>query len=93
MADLKDTQSQHAGLMSAVRDIMMKNQNLYQQDLEDKYGKYREQPQPTEVDVPEAEINVPVDAAPEEPAAELEQPETEMETPNEEVPTEDQRED
>ena len=87
MADLKDTQSQHAGLMSAVRDIMMKNQNLYQQDLENKYGKYGEQEVETpEVDVPEAEIDVPV----EEP---VEEPQAEMETPNEEVPTEDQRED
>ena len=35
--DLKDTP---ASLMGAVRDIMMKNQNLYQQDIEAKYGKY-----------------------------------------------------
>ena len=33
MADLKDT-GEIQGLMSAVKDIMMKNQNLYQQDLE-----------------------------------------------------------
>jgi hypothetical protein len=92
MADLKDTQSQHAGLMSAVRDIMMKNQNLYQQDLEDKYGKYSEAPTP-EVDVPEAEIDVPVEQPVEQPEQELEQPQAEMETPDEEVPTEDQRED
>jgi hypothetical protein len=90
MADLKDTQSQHAGLMSAVRDIMMKNQNLYQQDLEDRYGKYSETP---EVDVPEAEIDVPVEEPVEQPEQELEQPQAEMETPDEEVPTEDQRED
>jgi hypothetical protein len=37
MTDLKDT-SQITGLMSAVRDIMMKNQNLYQKDLEAKYA-------------------------------------------------------
>jgi len=35
--DLKDTP---ASLMSAVRDIMMKNQNLYQNDVEAKYSKY-----------------------------------------------------
>jgi len=37
MADLKDT-GELKGLMSAVKDIMMKNQNLYQQDLERQYG-------------------------------------------------------
>ena len=37
MADLKDT-GEIKGLMSAVKDIMMKNQNLYQQDLERQYG-------------------------------------------------------
>jgi len=42
MPDLKDT-SQITGLMSAVKDIMMKNQNLYQQDLESKYGNYTPQ--------------------------------------------------
>ena len=37
MADLKDT-GEIKGLMSAVKDIMMKNQNLYQQDLQRQYG-------------------------------------------------------
>lgn len=37
MADLKDT-GELKGLMSAVKDIMMKGQNLYQQDLERQYG-------------------------------------------------------
>lgn len=37
MPDLKDT-SQITGLMTAVKDIMMKNQNLYQKDLEAKYA-------------------------------------------------------
>lgn len=37
MTDLKDT-SQITGLMTAVRDVMMKNQNLYQRDLEARYG-------------------------------------------------------
>ena len=37
MADLKDT-SEIQGLMSAVKDIMMKNQNLYQQDLERQFN-------------------------------------------------------
>lgn len=62
MADLKDTQSQHAGLMSAVRDIMMKNQNLYQQDLEAKYGKYTPQTHatPDEVEAATADNTVEV---------------------------------
>jgi len=37
MADLKDT-NEIQGLMSAVKDIMMKNQNLYQQDLERQFN-------------------------------------------------------
>ena len=37
MADLKDT-AQIQGLMSAVRDIMKGNQNLYQQDLEKQFN-------------------------------------------------------
>lgn len=37
MADLKDT-GEIQGLMSAVKDIMMKNQNLYQQDLERQFN-------------------------------------------------------
>jgi len=37
MADLKDT-NEIQGLMSAVKDIMMKNQNLYQQDLEKQFN-------------------------------------------------------
>lgn len=35
--DINDT-SKHKGLISAVSDIMMKNQNLYQQDFEKQYG-------------------------------------------------------
>lgn len=45
--------NQYQGLMSAVKDIMMKNQNLYQQDLENKYKDYA--PQPTQDEV-EAQI-------------------------------------
>jgi|GEM_PF-4467153 len=37
MANLKDT-NEIQGLMSAVKDIMMKNQNLYQQDLEKQFN-------------------------------------------------------
>lgn len=43
--DMKDTP---AGLMSAVRDIMTKNQNLFQQDLESRYSQYNEPPASTE---------------------------------------------
>ena len=37
MADLKDT-GEIKGLMSAVKDIMSGNQNLYQQDLERQFN-------------------------------------------------------
>ena len=37
MADLKDT-GEIKGLMSAVKDIMAGNQNLYQQDLERQFN-------------------------------------------------------
>jgi hypothetical protein len=37
MADLKDT-GEIKGLMSAVKDIMRGNQNLYQQDLERQFN-------------------------------------------------------
>lgn len=37
MTDLKDT-AQIQGLMSAVKDIMTGNQNLYQQDLERQFN-------------------------------------------------------
>jgi hypothetical protein len=37
MADLKDT-NEIQGLMTAVKDIMMKNQNLYQQDLQKQFN-------------------------------------------------------
>lgn len=49
MADLKDTPE---SLISAVRDIMMKNQNLYQQDIERQYAQYSTVPTP-EVEVPD----------------------------------------
>jgi hypothetical protein len=39
MTNLKET-NELGNLMSAVKDIMMKNQNLYQQDLENRYGHY-----------------------------------------------------
>jgi len=69
MPDLKDT-SQITGLMSAVKDIMMKNQNLYQKDLEAKYAPQQHATpaeveavtQDNTVEVPEP---VPVEPAPE----------------------------
>ena len=59
MPDFKDTPE---SLMSAVRDIMMKNQNLYQQDLEAKYGKYTPQTHatPDEVEAATADHAVEV---------------------------------
>lgn len=39
MIDIKET-DELGSLMTAVKDIMIKNQNLYQQDLENKYGHY-----------------------------------------------------
>ena len=59
MPDLKDNPE---SLMSAVRDIMMKNQNLYQQDLEAKYGKYTPQTHatPDEVEAATADNTVEV---------------------------------
>ena len=44
----------YTSLMSAVSDIMMKNQNLYQQDLEARYAQYS---QPAEV--PQNHVDVP----------------------------------
>jgi len=46
--DLKDTPE---SLMGAVRDIMMKNQNLFRQDLESKYAKYSDMPAATDNEV------------------------------------------
>ena len=63
MADLKDT-GEIKGLMSAVKDIMMKNQNLYQQDLERQYGSQ----QPEEpVDVSGSDTEAEVEVSSEEP--------------------------
>jgi hypothetical protein len=47
MADLKDT-GEIKGLMSAVKDIMAGNQNLYQQDLERQYG-FQQPEEPVDV--------------------------------------------
>ena len=59
MADLKDT-GNYQGLMSAVRDIMMKNQNLYQQDLESQYAQYNQQtPQEVEDQVASNVVDTP----------------------------------
>lgn len=52
MADLRDTP---ASLMSAVRDIMMKNQDIRQQEIEKEYGKYTQQ-QP---EVPDNSVDIP----------------------------------
>ena len=63
MADLKDT-GELKGLMSAVKDIMMKGQNLYQQDLERQYGFQRpEEP----VDVSGSDSKEQVEISSEEP--------------------------
>ena len=56
--DIDDTSQKYQGLMSSVRDIMMKNQNLYQQDLENKYKDYMPQPTQAEVDAQTAENQV-----------------------------------
>jgi hypothetical protein len=44
--DLKNASD---SLLAAVRDIMTKNQNLYQQDLERQYGHYGQEQQEVEV--------------------------------------------
>lgn len=49
MADLKDTPQD---LINAVKDIMMKNVDLHQQELERKYSIYSTVPTP-EVDIPD----------------------------------------
>ena len=58
MADLKDT-GEIKGLMSAVKDIMMKNQNLYQQDLERQYG-FQQPEEPVDVSGSDTEAEVEV---------------------------------
>lgn len=87
MPDLKDT-SQITGLMSAVKDIMMKNQNLYQKDLEAKYAPQQHATpaeveavtQDNTVEVPEP-VTDPVDVDPDtvisEPEAEAGEPDGE----------------
>mgnify|MGYP000882245969 FL=1 len=87
MPDLKDT-SQITGLMSAVKDIMMKNQNLYQKDLEAKYtpqqhatpAEVEAVTQDNTVEVPEP-VTDPVDVDPDtvipEPEAEAGEPDGE----------------
>jgi hypothetical protein len=60
MADLKDT-AQIQGLMSAVKDIMRGNQNLYQQDLEKMYGYTGNMPEePVDVSGSDTETEVEV---------------------------------
>ena len=68
MTDLKDTQK-YQGLMSAVKDIMMNNQNLYQNDREEQFYKNapedlrpKEAPEVPEVEAqatPEVEVPDP----------------------------------
>lgn len=63
----------YKGLISAVSDIMMKNQNLYQQDLERQYGfqnqmtaqEVHDQVTQNEVEVPDP-VSDAVDVDPEE---------------------------
>lgn len=90
MTDMNDTENKYQGLMSAVRDIMMKNQNLYQQDREQQFYKHApdhlqpqaEEPAPVEApEVPEveaqAEVTPEVDVPDPAPEAEtFETPET-----------------
>lgn len=59
MADLKDT-SEIKGLMSAVKDIMRGNQNLYQQDLERQYGFQRPEEPVDEISGSDSEEQVEV---------------------------------
>ena len=65
MADLKDT-DQITGLVSAVKDIMMKNQNLYQQDLERMYGYTGNTPEEP-VDVSGSDTETEIEVSSEEP--------------------------
>ena len=65
MADLKDT-SEIKGLMSAVKDIMAGNQNLYQQDLERMYGYKGNMPEEP-VDVSGSDTEAEVEVSSEEP--------------------------
>jgi len=65
MADLKDT-AQIQGLMSAVKDIMRGNQNLYQQDLEKMYGYTGNMPEEP-VDVSGSDTETKVEVSSEEP--------------------------
>lgn len=46
MSDLRDGPQ---SAISAIRDVLMKNQDLKQQDLESRYGHYGKQPEPVEV--------------------------------------------
>lgn len=60
MADIKDTENSYKSLMSAVRDVMMKNQNLYQQDLERQYARYNQQtPQEVEDTIAKNVVDIP----------------------------------
>jgi hypothetical protein len=48
MSDLKDGP---ASALSAIRDVLMQNQNLKQQDLEARYGHYGQKPEQPEPSV------------------------------------------
>ena len=63
MPDLKDTQADFKGLMSAVKDVMMKNQNLYHQDQMRQYG-YKP---PKESDVSGSDTETETEVSSEEP--------------------------
>ena len=63
MPDLKDTQADFKGLMSAVKDVMMKNQNLYHQDQMRQYG-YKP---PEESDVSGSDTETETEVSSEEP--------------------------
>jgi hypothetical protein len=54
-----DSTNKYSSLISAVSDIMMKNQNLYQQDLESQYAQYNKTPEEIQAQVAQNEIDVP----------------------------------
>lgn len=56
MPDLRDGPQ---SALSAIRDVLMKNQDLKQQDLEAKYGHYGKQPEPEQAAEPEPDVVEP----------------------------------
>ena len=74
--DFENTKK-HQGLMSAVRDIMMKNQDLRAQDLEKQYGHYGKESEVEQQAAPEVEVPTePVVDAERDTGAEMVDPDT-----------------